>query len=94
MKIQDFWVSRINWQKIENELEKYPSISKVFTLNTLKEASNKPPFYCHPLTRWFLYMNHTPIRVIDNIMCELHSLCGIEEKLEILSNPKNESWRF
>jgi len=94
MKIKDFWSSRINWQVIGKELGNYPSLKKVFTLDILKEASDKPPYYCHPLARWFLYQNPSPIKVLNGIIDKTSSMCGIKEKLEILTNPKNESWRF
>jgi hypothetical protein len=94
MKIKDFWNSRINWQRIGKELGNYPSLKKVFTLDILREASDKPPYYCHPLARWFLYENPSPIKVLDGIIDKTSSICGIKEKLEILTNPQNEFWRF
>jgi hypothetical protein len=94
MKIKDFWSSRINWKKIGTELGKYLSLKKVFTLERLKEALDKPPYYCHPLVRWFLYQNPTPIKILDDIIGKSNSIFGIREKLDILENPKNESWRF
>ena len=94
MKIKEYWNSKINWKDIEGELNKYPSINKVFPVNILKDASNKTPFYCHPIFRWFLYKDPSPLRVLDNIINEIQSVCGIEKKKEFLGNPRNESWKF
>ena len=94
MKIKDFWISRINWQRIEDELKRYPSINNAFSIDMLKAACNKAPFYCHPLARWFLYENPSPIEVLDGIIEGASSICGIKVRLEILTNPQNESWRF
>ena len=94
MKIKNFWHSKINWKNIENELNKYPYVKKTFSINILKKSSENPPFFCHPIVRWFLYNDPSPLRVLDNIFKKLQSVCGIDEKIKYLRNPKNESFKF
>ena len=66
----------IDWNRVRRRLERYPAIRSAFPESTLKESSDKPPFYCHYMA-WRLGTWDT-----ESHFANLESLLGQAKKLK------------
>jgi len=82
--LRKFWAEKIDWNRIKKELPQYPNINKVFSLDKLKEVSNRGPYFCHPLARWFGYLDKSKLNVLNQLLEKLKDVEGIDKKLELL----------
>ncbi len=75
----------IDWKRVERCLERYPSIGRVFPLNTLKQHCESPPYYCHYMS-WRLgaWPDESLLQRIEELLCCAEALPHWENERSLL----------
>ena len=60
---------QIDWERIQSRRERYPAIGRAFPLETLKQRSECPPYYCHYMSLRLSTWEESLFQRLEELLC-------------------------